>query len=248
MLHIATPVYRREFLEQIYDTIPKENDITWHLAKSKHTDALPISLLQDARIKIYEIDCLDTDTVAKRNAIFEQISDGYFYLLDDDTIFLKEVYTVYADCLQSNFMGMSIGNQKFGAYPKIFQRLNAHSLEIMGKEPDFSVFIIDTGMVISHHSVLRHIKWSSPKHYYNDCYFWSACYAYFGVDNVRLINETISYYNFFGPKYRLRVKKGFFKVNLQVSNPFLTLIVLFFVGLLPKKPRVFVNQFPFDKV
>ena len=68
----------------------------WHIAKTSRRPRLGNVFLEtDSRIRLYEIDCVDTDIVAKRNAIFDRIRDGYFFLLDDDTICVEAMYEVY---------------------------------------------------------------------------------------------------------------------------------------------------------
>lgn len=111
MLHIATPFYRPQYLEAIYESIPKYHDITWHIAKTKNSPSLKYDFLKDPRIKVYEIDCSDKDTVTKRNTIFNHIKEGFFFLLDDDTIFVEEAYNVYKQYSEEGFVGMIVGNQ-----------------------------------------------------------------------------------------------------------------------------------------
>ena len=114
MLHIVTLAYRFELLSKVYASIPKHDDIRWHLSISKER-GLPTYdfLINDNRIIVHLIDCKDNDFVSKRNAAFENIHDGYFYLLDDDTIFLNEAYEVYRHYKKMEFRGMIIGDRIF---------------------------------------------------------------------------------------------------------------------------------------
>lgn len=211
MFHIATPLYRYEYLERIYQSIPKHEDITWHIAKAKHRPPLTFDFLQDPRVKIYEIDCPDSDTVSKRNTIFDHITDGYFYLLDDDTIFLEEAYHVYNEYQQQNFVGLIMGSQDHCG----------KTLEptLISENP--SLTRMDTGMAIAHNSVLRHVKWAwSPKDvfYENDCLFWSRCYVYFGKARTINVNTCISTYNRFGAKIRVRKQLLGLKIHFDIYN------------------------------
>ena len=88
MLHIITPLYRFNLLEQIYNSILMNDDIIWHISKSNKREELDYDFLKkDKRIKLYNIDCDDNEIYKKRNVVFDNIKDGYFCFLDDDTIF-----------------------------------------------------------------------------------------------------------------------------------------------------------------
>ncbi len=204
MLHIITPLYRFDLLKKVYRTIPGHKDITWHVAKSTHREKLNADFIQvDPRICLYEIDCLDNDLVTKRNTVFAEIRDGYFCLLDDDTIFLPELYHVYQECNSEGFIGMIIGDQ---------QTLGgARTLKASYPTDNPETTLIDAGMVICHFSVLKNVQWALSSTY-RDRDFWSRCYGYFGKDSVRLVNKSISTYNYFGPK--IRVRKRFFDVDI----------------------------------
>jgi len=88
MLHIITPLWRFENLEDVYNSILMNEDITWHIGKSNKREELNHDFIKkDKRIKVYEVDCEDTQGFKKRNAALNQINSGYFCFLDDDTIF-----------------------------------------------------------------------------------------------------------------------------------------------------------------
>jgi hypothetical protein len=207
MLHIITPLYRFELLEKVYRSIPEHTDITWHISKSSHREKLKTSFIDsDSRVRCYEVDCPDSDTIAKRNAVFDVINDGYFYLLDDDTIFLPELYAVYQEYSSKGFVGMVIGDQKMAFGPSVLRA----SYPTITPETT----MIDSGMVLCHHSVLRSVRWAESSTF-RDRDFWSRCYQYFGRDAVRLENKTISVYNYFG--HKIRVQKKIFFVNLDFT-------------------------------
>lgn len=186
MLHLITPVYRPSYLEKVYNSIPSNKDIIWHISKSKKTKEFNFDFLtEDSRIKLYEIDCEDRDIISKRNVIFDKISDGYIHLLDDDTEFHENMYTVYQKYSNENFVGMIVG-----------QQLNKNrTVRLSAKTPPL-VGAIDTGNVLCHSIVLKTIRWGnnekSPR-MPRDFYFWKRTYEFFGT--AEKINEPISLYN-----------------------------------------------------
>jgi len=90
MLHIITPLYRFELIEKVYSSIPINDDVIWHISYSSKRELpnLPF-LTKNKQIRIYPVDCEDNDTPSKRNEILNQIKDGYFCFLDDDTTIYK---------------------------------------------------------------------------------------------------------------------------------------------------------------
>ena len=213
MLHIVTPLFRYDLLDKVYQSIPKHTDIIWHIAKTTHRERLVHEFIYtDERIKLYEIDCLDSDIVAKRNTIFSNIKNGYFYLLDDDTIFLNELYLVYKTYSENGFIGMILGNNNFSKE------------KFLSIDPTHTH--IDTGRVLCHTSVLQAIKWEWSLLYARDCLFWSKCYEFFGKDSLIYINKTIATYNYLG--VYVKVKKKIFFLNLKYDIKNLNLAKIYF--------------------
>jgi len=185
MLHIVTPLYRYETLHMVYASIPKNEDITWHIARSSRRDpgeSLDF-IKSDKRIRYYELDCPDTDTATKRNTCFAEISDGYFCFIDDDTEFHPAMYSTYIECSSSNFIGMMTGNQlsKSGVI-----RVKAGPPRHGG---------IDTGNVLAHHSCLRECKWPEkiPGALPSDCLFWKDVHSFY--KEYKTTDLVISVYN-----------------------------------------------------
>ena len=208
MLHIVTPVFRYELLDRVYQSIPPHDDIVWHLAKTSRRPALDQGWLRrDARIRLYEIDCDDADIVRKRNTMFEQITDGYFFLLDDDTVCVDAMYDVYRGFSAAGFVGMIVGGNNLG-------RAVRPSLD-----PVFNR--VDTGCVICHHSVLKVVTWEWTTRYARDRYFWSRCFRYFGDDGTVVVDRTISAYNALGPLVRVRKRVLFVPIAWDIHNRFL---------------------------
>jgi hypothetical protein len=186
MLHIITPLYRFENLEKIYNSILMNDDIRWHISYSK-TRTLPELefLKEDKRIVIYEVDCLDSEAFAKRNAVLSKINDGYFCFLDDDTLFHENMYAKFVECSENNFSGMLVGRQL----------APDNTLRLIESIPLFQK--IDVGNVLCHYNVLEQIKYPT-KHIegYNnkDFIFWKSVYEYLGR-KCNLTSDVISYYN-----------------------------------------------------
>lgn len=186
MLHILTPLYRFENLEKIYNSILMNDDIRWHISKSNKRDDLTNDFIKkDKRIIIYNVDCDDDEIYKKRNEIFKNITNGYFCLLDDDTIFHENMYIKHLDCVDHNFKGMIVGEQ-----------LSSNGeLRLIASKP--SMCRIDTGNVLSHHSCLQECKWPSS-HIKGvnekDFIFWDSVYHFYGM-KCGIWNTPISYYN-----------------------------------------------------
>lgn len=215
MLHILTITSRFNLLDKIYETIPSHRDIRWHLAKSNLREPLKHDFVKnDPRVIVYEVDCLDTDRAAKRNALFELMQDGYFYMLDDDTIFLEETYRIYKEFSEKSFVGMIVGNQRLGKY------FYMNRAEYPNVNPIKTS--LDTGMVICHHSVLAQgIRYEPIGFYPMDHLFWSKCFAFYGKENTVLVKKDISMYNYFSPKIRMRKRLFGIPLKFDIENHFL---------------------------
>lgn len=187
-LHICTMCSRPEFLEMIFSTIPINDDIVWHIAKSSSTPAITGKFAADSRVRIYELPCEDTNTPCKMNFIFNKIIesgiDSYFCMQDDDSLFLEQMYNVYKQYTQKQFM--VIGQQ--------LDKLN--QIRLVGTYPYECA--IDTGNVLIHSSVLVKEQWGN-KHwdetYHADFDFINRCFKHFGIKRTDIITEPISVYN-----------------------------------------------------
>lgn len=186
MLHIITPIYRFNLLEQVYNSILMNDDITWHISKSNKREELDYDFLKkDNRVRLYNVDCEDEEAFKKRQYVLEKIDSGYFCFLDDDTIFHENMYMKYLECVEHNFRGMLIGEQidKDG------------KLRLIASKPVFSK--IDVGNVISHHSCLTECIWPKdhiPGVNQKDFLFWDSVYNYYNK-KCAIWNQTISIYN-----------------------------------------------------
>jgi hypothetical protein len=186
MLHIITPLYRFENLEKVYNSIFLNDTIVWHISKSSQRESISYDFLKnDKRIRIYNSNCLDSDTTIKRNDILSNINDGYFCFLDDDTLFHENMYIKFLQCLENNFVGMLVGQQIY----------SNGELRLIASKPVYTH--IDTGNVISHHSCLSECRW--PDSHINgvnqkDFLFWNSVYNFYSR-KCAIWNQPISYYN-----------------------------------------------------
>ena len=169
-------------LQNIYSSLPKVSDIHWHICKSNQREDMDHEFLKEPHISVYSIDCPDTDRTAKTNYCFDQIKDGYFCLVDDDTIFHEHMYRVYKMCFERNFVGMVIGEQ---LHADGTLRLKAQAPVKGG---------IDTGQCLAHSSVLKEVKWPSINTLLRDFIFWCQAYNYFNKSCI-CANRPISWYN-----------------------------------------------------
>ena len=171
VLHIITALYRFEYLEKIYNSIFMDDDIVWHISKSNKREDLSNDFIKtDKRIRLYNVDCEDTDTTSKRNVVLETINDGYFCFLDDDTIFHENMYIKYRECLEQNFVGMLVGEQTDWD----------GKLRLIATYPVFNR--IDTGNVIAHHSCLKECRWPSTHIKglnQKDYLFWNSVFEFY---------------------------------------------------------------------
>lgn len=187
-LHVITPLFRFQYLKETYKSLSEYEDIIWHISKSTKREKIEYDfLINNDKIKFYDVDCLDTDTTSKRNVILENIKDGYFCFVDDDTIFHENMYQKYLDCLNNKFVGMVIGQQL---------RRDNKTIRLKANEPKFTK--IDTGNVLAHHSCLTTCKW--PKdfihgHNQRDSIFWESVFNYYGKKCL-FHDRPISIYNY----------------------------------------------------
>jgi hypothetical protein len=184
MLHIITPLYRFNLLNKVYQSISNYSDIIWHISKSNTREEIPFDFVyNNEKIILYNVDCDDSDTTKKRNAIFKNITDGYFCFLDDDTIFHPNMYNLYQKKLSENYIGMVVG-----------QQINAMNKPRLGANVP-KINCIDTGNAFAHTSCLSKVSWTTKNVLYRDSIFWMDVYSYYNK-SCELLNEPISIYNF----------------------------------------------------
>lgn len=183
MLHIQTILYRYENLDKVYESIPKHEDITWHISKVKSRKTPESKIWEDKRVILYDINCKDNDFIVKRNTSFNKIKGGWFCLLDDDNTFHNHMYEVYQKYKDTDFKGMIIGQQN--------DSNNKLRLDANYPSPGY----IDSGNVLCHTIALETIKWSRGLSGPRDFTFWDNCFKLFKRQNTIILKEVISNYN-----------------------------------------------------
>lgn len=246
MLHIITLAYRFELLPKVYASIPKHDDICWHLSIAKKRGIPNYSFItNDKRIHLHIIECNDNDFVSKRNAVFEKIKDGYFYMLDDDTIFINEAYDQYKEHFLKKESVMIIGNELIRHY-KTELLLKANPLS-----EDPTKVNIGTGMALASSEVLEFVKWDwtpQGETYSRDYLFWSNCFRFFGEEKTINCNKIISYHNYFSPVLRIRIDKkikglGNFRLHTDIDNVTIAKIYNYITyGYLELKSKLFKKK------
>lgn len=187
MLHIQTILYRYENLDKVYESLPKEKDIKWHVSKITSRKTPDSCIWEDERVILYDIPCSDNDFVTKRNTSFANMKEGWFCLLDDDNTFHPNMYEVYKKYKDTDFKGMIIGQQNGSN--------NNFRLEARYPSPG----LIDSGNVLCHTNVLKLAKWRNGTGGPRDYIFWEYCFRLFRVKNTILLKEVISNYNTLRP-------------------------------------------------
>ena len=184
-LHIITPLFRYENLTNIYNSILANEDIIWHISHTKKRPLPDLEFLKSNNVKVYSVDCEDSEIYKKRNAVFQNIKNGYFCFLDDDTIFHENMYSKYVECKEQNFVGMLIGQQLN----------NKDNIRLKAHYPKYG--FIDIGNVLCHTSSLKDNKYPTthiPRVNAKDFLFWDSIYNFYGK-KCAIWNSPISYYN-----------------------------------------------------
>jgi hypothetical protein len=189
MLYIQTPLYRYENLEKVYESIPKHEDIRWFISKISERPTPESYIWKDERVTLFDVDCIDSDTISKRNTCFNEINrNSWFCLLDDDNTFHNGMYELYQEYKDSEFIGMIVG----------IQNGSANNFRLAPIYPKWGK--IDTGNVLCHSSILDKAKWKKRSNVPKDFLFWRDCFKVFGTKNTILLNKVISNYNVLRPE------------------------------------------------
>jgi hypothetical protein len=185
MLHIITRAYRYHLLDRVYDSIPKLEDITWHISKSSRRESFTNNFIEDDRVIIYEVDCDDSDITSKTNKVLDKITDGYFCFLDDDTYFYNNMYFCYQKFQKQNFTSMVIGQQLF---KNMILKMKP-SIPIKGN--------IDIANVLCHHSLIKDTRFQIENEENKGCkdyFFWREVFKK-NNNSALLIMRVLSVHN-----------------------------------------------------
>lgn len=189
-LNILTVLWRTEFLEKQYESIPKEQDVNWILCKSNlWKSEIPdyIKNSKDVNVIICNVDINKnkediSDFILKINEGIKKVEDGFFYILDDDNKIHKEIYKIYEE--YRNYK-MIIGKQI-----KSNNKIRLHQ-----NYPNPNK--IDMGNVICTTEILKKINFNcvNAKSRCYDWQFWLACFKEIEKKDVLLLNKICFYYN-----------------------------------------------------
>jgi len=182
MLHLVTPLYRFQNVERIYESFSQYPDVKWHMGKSKHK---PYTFPhQDDRVNVYDVDCTDDNAVAKRSFALSKVTEGYFHLLDDDTLLHPNMYKLYKQMEELDYKGMVIGKQ--------VEKNNKLRLK---EQPHPVYCFIDAGNVLCHHSAVQYILTTPDKNrnLAPDYNLWEKAYSFF--KESKMTEDVISTYN-----------------------------------------------------
>jgi hypothetical protein len=196
-LNILTGLWRMEYIEKQYESIPKSKDINWILCKDNlWTGEIPDYIKNSKDINVIirtiNISCkYPYDLILKLNECIKNVDNGFFYILDDDNIMHKKIYEIYNRYKESNYK-MIIGKQ--------IRRKGKIKLE----ESYPSIGKIDMGNVLCSTEIFKKIKdFTGMDKIYNsnvitnciDHPFWIACFNSLNIEDVILLNEICFYYN-----------------------------------------------------
>lgn len=187
MLNLVTVSFNYTYLQELYNSIPRNSDIEWWVVTNSERLGVPRFLQHINHLKFPLNENIENGP-ARINALFELIKvkdpNGHFQIIDEDTLYHPNSYNIYKE--YNYFEGMIIGQQD---YYNNTMRLIAH-------KPESGY--IDTGMCICHNSALNHIKWPnyglslSP-----DAVFFESIYKIFGKERTKILDKVpISYYNY----------------------------------------------------
>jgi hypothetical protein len=134
---------------------------------------------------VYDVDCHNGDPVTKRNIALSHVKDGYFHILDDDTLFHPNMYQLYNEMKHLDYKGMVIGKQVW------------KDGKLRLKEfPNPAYCYIDAGNVLCHHSAIDYILATRDKNpnLAPDYNLWEKAYNFFNKSS-KMTAEVISTYN-----------------------------------------------------
>lgn len=190
--NILTVLWRTEYLEKQYESIPKNIDVNWILCKSNlWKSEIPdyIKNSKDVNVIICNIDIKKqeeniTDFILKINEGIKMVEDGFFYILDDDNSMHEKTYETYKK-YKNKIYKMIIGKQI---------RSNGR-LKLEAKYP--SPGGIDMGNIICTTNVLKKHNFNcvNTRHSCYDWQFWTTCFKEMEQKDVLLLNEILFNHN-----------------------------------------------------
>jgi hypothetical protein len=179
-LTIITPCCRPVNLPKLYESINFDSVDKWIIVYDTSKDRSYNRIFTD-HPKIIETECDDVGSAGhpQRNFGLNFVSKGFIYFLDDDNIMHPNFWTVYPGIMNDNRCMYSFDLENEDGSIKKGDQLFLH--------------VIDTAMVLIHHSIIKGLKWY--KHFvYSDGIFITTLYEK-NKDVFAYIPTTLCYHN-----------------------------------------------------
>ena len=183
MLNLITSSYRPEYLDRVYASIPKRDDVRWIIIKNE-SFTLPQFERTPNITMANGLEGLENLHI-KANLGISLCDPGLVQFLDEDTEFNDETYEMYQT--YKEYYKLIIGKQVIWFEDKFVTRCESQIPEC-GK--------VDGGQALIHTDILKHIKLKplneSPC---ADGNFLKECWDFCDHQSRILTNQVISKYN-----------------------------------------------------
>ena len=179
-LTIITPCCRPQNLPKIYESMNFEYIDKWIIVYDTSKNR-SYSRIFTEHPKIIEAECDDDGVVGhpQRNFALNFVSKGFIYFLDDDNLMHNNLWAVYSSIMNDDKYMYSFDMERQDGSIKKGNELFLH--------------VIDTGMVLIHHSIIKGLKWY--KHFqYSDGIFITTIFEK-NKDSCSYISIPLCYYN-----------------------------------------------------
>lgn len=182
-LNLITPLHRSGMLQKIKSSIPDHPDINWIIVINEERDILKREC-ESLGLNYVTIEEPDTpqNIHLKTNKGIEVMLPGFFQGLDDDTTFNPNTYQIFSK--HKDKYKIIIGQQKLkdGTIRAAQRPVRCYT---------------DGAQMLIHSDILKQVKLESltndPQ---ADCKFMLDCLSLSKPDEVLIVNEVISNYNF----------------------------------------------------
>ena len=177
---IITPCCRPQNLPKLYESMNFEYIDKWIIVYDTSKDRSYTRIFTE-HPKIIETECDDNGTAGhpQRNFALNFVSKGFIYFLDDDNIMHDNFWITYPGIMNHDKYMYSFDLEKGDGSIKKGDELILH--------------VIDTAMVLIHHSIIKGLKWY--KHFqYSDGIFITTMFLK-NNDVFGYIPMPLCYYN-----------------------------------------------------
>lgn len=181
-LTLITVAYKYDFLDKLWLSVPKYDDVEWTIVKVKDRNL-------DKWKNIYRINVVEVDTsedfegvFVKMQAGLDSVKDGWFMKLDEDTVFHPNAYKMF---------------KKYNSNPAMLIGSQYYCNDTLRIKANIGQGATDSGNVMCHNECLKEVKWTTnTKDIAQDQTFWGNCFNYYKIGRTYIIDEPISYYNY----------------------------------------------------